>query len=535
MTSGGDRLDERTTEPDHDESTESVPAEPNPVPAEPDSELARVDTSAEDEPAEDEPDVGFTMADDEPEPEDPAERARKIMHQVARDLASLAPPDWQRLHAAFALTVLEHSSIALFSGDTIEPVQVTPPQEIIDLVWEHRLLSAELGDGPWWRLVLSLSRAGEIDVDYDYGDEPFPDEHLLAQDSYRADLAAFPRRSVPVWLSAYVGHDDKQIRAPRAAAEQELADRRKGLCASDSDVGLPPLPLMVARWAVLSAAFVAVGSEFGPRSLPSLNWFEGVRRSGSSLYLLPGNRAVLSGGVWNSPELAAAYAEGGPPTGLYTGAPSWISAQVLNHRAAGGMLSFCYWWANGRWYHGDSPTADGIAEAVPGFWSSETVARIVTDLLGVRADEHQRAGVETLVAAAEAGVVTRDTVVEVFSDAELFDVDAAFFQLTMAGVTARLPEPMPREDAIDVVRAHLTETSADPVLYPPDELHAERISVGWMVFVPVQPGEIAVGRAIFYVADDGVLHRSSSAVAPEVFAVEFAENFYERHRSVVSS
>ncbi|WP_236573256.1 hypothetical protein [Nocardia caishijiensis] len=523
MTSGGDRLDEHTTEPDHDESTESVPAEPDSVPAE-------VEAVAEEE-----PDVGFTLADDEPEPDDPTERARKIMHQVARDLASLAPPDWQRLHAAFALTVLEHSSLAVFSGDTIEPVQVTPPQEIVDLVWEHRTLSAELGDGPWWRLVLSLSRAGEIDVDYDYGDEPFPDEHLLAQDSYRADLAAFPRRSVPVWLAAYVAHDDKQIRAPRAAAAQELADRRRGLRADDSDVGLPPLPLMVARWAVLSAAFVAVGSEVGPRSLPSLNWFEGSRRSGSSLYLLPGNRAVLSGGVWNAPELAAAYAEGEPPLGLYAGAPSWVSAQVLNHRAAGGMLSFCYWWSNGRWYHGDSPDADAIAAAVPGFWSAETVARIVTDLLGDRASEHQRAGAAVLVEAAQAGVVTRDTVVEVFDDAELFDADAAYFQLTMAGVTARTPDPMPRADAVAMVRAHLMETAADPELYPLDQLHADRIDVGWMVFVPVLPGEIAVGRATFYVADDGVLHRSSSAVAPEVFAAEFAESFYERHRSVISS
>ncbi|MFF2087774.1 hypothetical protein ACFVVM_28685 [Nocardia sp. NPDC058176] len=483
----------------------------------------------------DEPDVGFTLVGQLPEPEDPTERARKLVHQVARDLASLAPQGWQRLDAAFAMTVRSQHSLVVFSADQQEPVQVTPPPEIIELVWEHRTLSAQLGDGPWWRLLLTLSRTGEINADYDYGDEPFPAEQLFAAEDYRADLETFPRDSVPVWLSAYAAHADKQVRAPRTAAEQARVDRRNDVRAQVSEAGLPALPLMAARWAVLAAAFVAVGSELGPRSLPALNWFEGARGSGSSLYLLPGGRAVLSGGVWDAPELVAAYAAGGPPTALYSGAPSWVAAQVLNHRAAGGMLSFCYWWSDGRWYQGDSPTADRIAEAVPGIWSSDVVAEIVTSLLGAQATEHQRASVESLVAAAEGGVLTRDSVVEVFADGDVFDVDSAYFSLTVAGVTAQAPEPMRPDDAIAAVRAHLDDTAADTSAYPPEELHAERISVGWMVFVPVAPGELAIGRAIYYVADDGVLERSSSAVAPSVFAEEFAESFYARHRSVIWS
>jgi hypothetical protein len=38
-----------------------------------------------------------------------------------------------------------------------------------------------------------------------------------------------------------------------------------------------------------------------------------------------------------------------------------------------------------------------------------------------------------------------------------------------------------------------------------------------MVFVPTEPGEISIGRAIFYIADDGVLEQSSSSVAPSVY------------------
>lgn len=75
---------------------------------------------------------------------------------------------------------------------------------------------------------------------------------------------------------------------------------------------MPALPLLLARWAVLSAAFVAVGSPWGPRVLPAPGLFKGAERSGSSLRIVPGDRAVLSGGVWNDPVLDAVYNPGAP-------------------------------------------------------------------------------------------------------------------------------------------------------------------------------------------------------------------------------
>jgi hypothetical protein len=41
---------------------------------------------------------------------------------------------------------------------------------------------------------------------------------------------------------------------------------------------------------------------------------------------------------------------------------------------------------------------------------------------------------------------------------------------------------------------------------------------------------MAIGRAIFYVADDGVLEHSSSSVAPAVFAGEFEQRFHARRK-----
>ncbi|MEU2103152.1 hypothetical protein [Nocardia sp. NPDC019255] len=479
-----------------------------------------------------EPDVGFTLSEAAPV-EDVAERAKTLMHQVARELAAGGPAGWQRVDAVFALTVAAEIALAVYSDDQERTARVTPDPEVVALVREHRQLAAGLEDGPWWRLLFTLTSDGRMEVDYDYGDEPFPDDQLFPPEVYLADLAAFPRDSLPVWLGAYLGHGDRQARPPRVAAAQARADREAGVRAVASEDELPPFPLMAARWAVLAAAFVAAESPWGPRLLPSVSWFEGAKRSGCSLYALPGGRAVLSGGVWNAPELAAAYNDGVRLPDLYAGAPEWVAGQVLNHRCTSGLLTFCYWWENGRWYRGESPAPARFAEAMPGVWSPETVVDIVGGLLGDDANE-RRAAVGALVSAAETGGVTRDALAGVFDDGR-FDVDGAFFQLTMAGVTMTAPEPMSRADALARVERFLRDSGADLANYPLDDLRADRISVGWMVYLPVEPGEIAIGRAIYYVADDGVLERSSSSVAPSVYQAEFERRFRDRHGPVGAS
>ncbi|MFE7741443.1 hypothetical protein [Nocardia sp. NPDC057455] len=485
-------------------------------------------------PEAEEPDVGFTLSAAAPV-EDVAERAKALMHQVARELGAGGPPGWQRVDAVFALTVAAEVASAVYSDDQERAVRVTPEPGIVALVREHRQLAAGLGDGPWWRLLFTLTSTGRMEVDYDYGDEPFPDDQLFPPEVYLADLAAFPRTTLPVWLGAYLGHGDRQSRPPQVAAAQARADREAGVRAVPCEDELPPFPLMAARWAVLAAAFVAAESQWGPRLLPSVSWFEGAKRSGGSLYSLPGGRAVLSGGVWNAPELAAAYNDGVRLPDLYAGAPEWVAGQVLNHRCASGLLSFCYWWENGRWYRGASPAPGRFAEAIPGVWTSETVVDIVGTLLGDDADAQRRAAVGDLVSAAELGVVTRDTLTSVFGDDGRFDVDGAFFQLTMAGVTMTAPGPMAQEEAIARVERFIRDSGADTANYPLEDLRADRLSVGWMVYVPVEPGEIAIGRAIYYIADDGVLERSSSSVAPSIYLTGFERRFRERHGPVGGS
>lgn len=541
MTTPDDRTPDDATTRDDWRDPAAVAPNPADPPADPGARPDALQTAtaahaesdaparADDSHAEEDPDIGFTLSED---PTQLAERAKHLCHRIARGLAAQGPQGWARLEAMFALTTTTEMAQVFFSDEDNRARRVQPSHDVLSWVRDHRHLSAELGDGPWWRMLLTLRNDGAIEVDFDYGDEPFPDDQLFPPEVYAADLETYPRATLPVWLAAYLRHGGRQSRPARLAAAQARADRAQGVRAVRSDDEFPALPVLWGRWAVMAAAFVAAGSQWGPRILPALGFFEGARRSGATLYMLPGGRAVLSGGVWNAPELDAAYNHGADVPRVYAGAPEWVANPVLNPRAGNGLLSFCYWWEAGSWYRGESPGAEALAEAVPGIWTSDTVAEVVCGLLGADPSAQQRTAVATLVSAAEVGVVTRETLVAAFGDTGDFDVDSAFYQLTMAGVAVTVPDPMPQEDAVAKVRRFVVERGMDAAGYPVDELRADRISVGWMVYAPTRPGEMAVGRAIFYIADDGVLEQSSSSVAPSVFVTEFERRFQQRHGAV---
>lgn len=537
------RPDDTRTEPEQPTAPASAAAPAAAVPPGPESATERAATpdvpesathrdaapatpERADTPAGNEPDLGFTLggAPAPPPAPDPVERATELSREIARAVAALGPEGWQRVDAVFAVTVAAEVALVIFSDEQQRTAQVFPPEEVLALVRAHRQLSAELADGPWWRYLLSLDSEGRLQVDHDFGDEPFPEDHLFPAAVYQADLEAFPRDRLPVWLAAYLRNDDRQSRPPAAARADHLA-RRGAVVAEDA---LPDLPLMVARWSVLSAVFVAIGSPLGPRVLPALHWFEGSARSGSSLYTLPGGRAVLSGGVWNAPELDAVYNDGAAMPDLYAGAPEWVANPVLNTRAAHGLLSFCYWWDRGRWYRAESPALDAVAVAVPAMWSTESTAGVVAALVAEAGGGDRGRAALDLVIAAETGVVHRSTVERVLGGNDRIDIDAGLLQLSMAGIETEDADPLPAADALAAVRRLVAETGADTAGYPLDRLRADRVSVGWMVYAPADPDDPGIGRAVFYVADDGVVEQASSAVAPALYQAAFRDRFHAR-------
>ncbi|MFI9504249.1 hypothetical protein [Nocardia sp. NPDC052566] len=466
-----------------------------------------------------------------PDDADPEVRAMALVRAAARELAAAAPDGWRRLTAVFVLTVAaELAAVRYTDGESTADAQPNPA--VMVPVRELRALAAGLADGPWLRMELTVEASGKVDVDYDYGDEPIPSDQIFPREAYLADLEAFPRRRLPIWLGAYLFHDGRQARPPRVAAQSAVSVRRT----TDE---LPPLAVLWARWTTLAAVHGALDSQAGPGILPSLGWFEGAGRSGSTLYLLSGGRAVLSGGQGDSPELAAAYNDRGELPDLYAGAPYWVTNAVLNPRAADGLLSFCYWWEGGSWRHGDSPAPRDISDALPlvrtegefvDYLLPLLTAALPTSDTGDVPDRSAqiRSAIAILGDAAESGVVTRTAVAAVLDDVERFDVAAAYFRFDAAGLTTVSPSPLPAAEAIATVRDYILDRGLETPGYPVTELVASRVGIGWMVHVPAPEGQIMLGRAIFYVADDGVLERSSSSTPPSSYQVGFEERFHQR-------
>lgn len=460
---------------------------------------------------------------------------RELAERVGQALAELGPPGWERFEAAVAVTVTDAAGTAAYT-DGERAVRFDIPPSIVELARAQRQSVIRAGDEPWWRMLIRADapRDGgstpEFDIEFDHGEQPFPEGQLLAPDAYRADVAAYPRERLPVWLAAYTRHAGRQSRTPRRAAMQAAVDRAAKVWAVLAENEFPPFPQMWARWASLAAVFVAVGSEWGPRVLPAGGVFESSKRSGSTLYVLPGGRAVLSGGVWNAPALEAAYLDDAPLPNVYAGAPDWVTDLVLNARASTGLLSFCYWWEGGRWYRGESPPARDCAAAVPGVWTARTVTGIITSLVAGTGDSHRaEIAAEALVSAAETGAVARETLASLVGDGADIDIDAAMYQFSLAGLAAAVVEPMDEEEVKERVCQYIRGRGFDTAGYPLSELVAERFSCGWMVFAPLPQGEIAIGRALFYVGDDGVFEHSTSSIAPSRYIADFEQRFRQRH------
>ncbi|ONM49291.1 hypothetical protein [Nocardia donostiensis] len=202
------------------------------------------------------------------------------------------------------------------------------------------------------------------------------------------------------------------------------------------DDALPPFPQLWARWAIIAAGFAAAGSPWGPRILPSVAWFESTARSGSTLYALPGGRAVLSGGVWDRWTSA--------PDTICSESPDWAVDPMLNPGADPRLRTFCYWWQDRCWHRSEPSSPWEWTAALPDIWTDDAVGDTLGSLVSGRPDTRQRASVATLIHAAGTAVVTQEVVMDVFGAGDLFDIDCAMDQFAMAGLTsAPTRRPLP--------------------------------------------------------------------------------------------
>ncbi len=140
-----------------------------------------------------------------------AARASGLLDPIAQQLAPLGPPGWERFTAVFSFTLsAEIARLHFWSAGRHSQVPV--PEQIAILVRRQRHLAARMPAGPWCRLLLTVTHSAgtsaQITTEYDYGDEPLPDEHLLSPEHYRDDLAVYPRSPIPGWLAAYTREND---------------------------------------------------------------------------------------------------------------------------------------------------------------------------------------------------------------------------------------------------------------------------------------------------------------------------------------
>lgn len=379
----------------------------------------------------------FTMVDDgaaqNPEvsrrDEQIGARASAMLDPVAQELAQLGPPGWQVFSAVFALTVRGGSAQCAFAtGDGWQPITV--PRSVMELVHAQRETSAQMSAGPWWRLLLTVTSDGQLRADYDYGDQPFPENQLQPAENYRDDIGAHPRPRLPVWLAGYIAGPAAQGRTAAQAAAAVATDQSAGRQGAETD-DIEPLPDTWSRWSVLAAVYAGARSQWGPRIAVGLASYESDARSGSSLYLLPGNRAVLSGGLWNSALLTEAYLGRQPLPDLYCGAPAWVDDSVLNSRNQNGLLSFCYWWTDGRWWRGATDTFDELDDPLPVIWTPEETVGAMASVVGPGVED----ACHRLLSSAQDHQVSRDELAPVFAQFAHPDLDAAYEQLSLAGLT----------------------------------------------------------------------------------------------------
>lgn len=350
-----------------------------------------------------------------------AEMANQVVHQLILS----APRNWTAMTAVFSCTV--RAEVGTLWFDTAGgQYRMYPPEHILHSVRRLRQLSAAMSSGPWWRLVLETTPGRAPSVTYDYGFDPFPADQLQPPQNYQADIAVYPRPRVPLWLAAHLA--GPHGRSVRQAAESAAADRTTGRLAGAVD--FDPLDQIWARWAVLAALHVAAGSEWGPRVGSGMLWYESDR-DGATLYRLPDGRAVLSGGLWDSPLLQAAYFDGRDLSGRYAGAPAWVSDVVLDRRCWVGLLSFCYWWSDG-WWQGEIDMSGELEAALPAVQTDQMTIDGMARLTGIARTD----ACALLLAAAHGRGVSADLLVAALADYSNPDLDAGLDQLASAGLVA---------------------------------------------------------------------------------------------------
>jgi hypothetical protein len=240
----------------------------------------------------------------------------RLLDPIVRQLAQLGPPGWQRLEALFAVTVSAEVSRLRFWTD--RPTGLVPvPASIVELVRQQRHVAARMPAGPWWRLLMTVTHHGDMTANYDYGDQRFPADDLLAPEHYRSDLATYPRGHVPAWLADYL----TQTAAPGPTPPPEPPSVRP--TSPDSGPALAPTTKNGSRQSHADPQTITCGGK--PIALDQAGWVQD-REAVLILAAVAGGgltRADLAALTGYTPDELDAHLATALRTGLRAGASRW--------------------------------------------------------------------------------------------------------------------------------------------------------------------------------------------------------------------
>ena len=108
------------------------------------------------------------------------------------------------------------------------------------------------------------------------------------------------------------------------------------------------------------------------------------------------------------------------------------NGETSDTRNRDGLVSFCFWWANGQWYRGATDTSGELSGPIPPLQTLDETVRAMTSQTGPGTANQ----CNSLLTAATKHNATPADVAAIFTTKSDADVDTATNQLSLAGLLA---------------------------------------------------------------------------------------------------
>ena len=129
-------------------------------------------------------------------------RQGELIQELAQWLASSVAQPWQKLEFRVRAIVSFTQANVFATAPGADPKSIRMPRDFPDKqIAELRSVMYRPGSGTWFSMELTITQPGDVDVNFNYTDEPAW-SHEVSPLHFADDQAQFPRdeASQPEWL-----------------------------------------------------------------------------------------------------------------------------------------------------------------------------------------------------------------------------------------------------------------------------------------------------------------------------------------------